>query len=155
MHDAEQAIQQIVKNLESAWNAGDSTAFAAPFTDDADFVDVLGLHHSGRAPIEAGHRHIFDTIYRGSRIGYSVEGIRFVRPDVAIAFIRARLQSHLAVGVDDPRRASHMGEGTREDHARPTMILAKDNGKWQIVGFQNTRIAEGQAEVRSSATRTG
>jgi uncharacterized protein (TIGR02246 family) len=91
MHDAEQEIQQIVKKLERAWNAGDSTAFAAPFAEDADFVDVLGLHHSGRAPIEAGHRQVFDTIYQGSRVGYSVEGIRFVRPDVAIAFIRARL----------------------------------------------------------------
>ena len=148
MHDAEQAIQQIVKQLESAWNAGDSVAYAAPFVDDADFVDVLGLHHNGRAPIEAGHRQIFDTIYRGSTVSYSVEGIRFVRPDVAIAFVRARLLSRLTVGVDDPRRTSQVGEGIREDHARPTMILAKNNGKWRIVGFQNTRIAESETKGR-------
>ncbi|HYM10529.1 MAG TPA: SgcJ/EcaC family oxidoreductase [Bryobacterales bacterium] len=143
MTNDEQAIYQMVQRLEAAWNAGDSAGFAAPFAEDADFVNVLGEHHNGRAAIEAGHRQLFETFYKGSHVTYTVEGIRSVRPDVAVAFIRARLSSRLAVTPDDPNRASHLGESTREDHARPTMVLAKDHGKWQIVAFQNTRVAQG------------
>jgi hypothetical protein len=35
-----------------------------------------------------------------------------------------------------------------EAQARPTMVLSKDGGKWEIVAFQNTKIAEGITEVR-------
>ena len=72
---------------------------------------------------------------------YGVERLRFVRPDVAIAFVHARLSSWLAVGVDDPRREAHVGARMTENQARPTMILAKSGDRWQIVAFQNTRVA--------------
>ena len=34
----EGAIRRIHQQMIDAWNAGDGAAFAAPFTDDADFV---------------------------------------------------------------------------------------------------------------------
>jgi uncharacterized protein (TIGR02246 family) len=141
MNEDEQSIRQIAQQLEYAWNQGDGVAFAAAFAEDAEFIDVLGEYHKGRAIIEAGHRQILTTFYKDSRNEYTVEGIRFIRPDVAVAFIKARLISHLAVGVDDPNRGSQTSATTREDYARPTMVLAKDRGRWQIVTFQNTRIA--------------
>ena len=139
-HD-ERAIRDIVGRCEAAWNAGDGAAWAASFAEDADFVDILGDHHQGRASIEAGHRHIFATIYQGSRVEYRVERLRVVRPDVAIAFLHARLWSRLAVAVDDPRREAHVGSTVSENRSRPTMVLAKAGDRWQIVAFQNTRVA--------------
>jgi hypothetical protein len=68
-----------------------------------------------------------------------VERIRFVRPDVAVAFIQALLLSRLGVAVDDPGRMSHVGETMHEDQARPTMVLAKDGRNWQIVALQDIR----------------
>ena len=129
MANDELAIRQLVKQLEAAWNAGDSVGIAAPFVDDADFVNIMGEYYKGRAPIEAGHRRIFDTIHKGSQVSFAVERVRFVHPDMAIAFLRAHLKFH----SDDVRR---------EGRARPTMVLAKNEGKWQIVAFQFTRIPE-------------
>ena len=139
-HD-ERAIRDIVKGCEAAWNAGDGAAWVASFAEDADFVDLLGDRHQGRPAIEAGHRHIFATIYKGSRVEYRIDRLRFVRPDVAVAFVHARLWSRLAVAVDDPRREAHLGSTMSESQARPTMILAKAGDRWQIVAFQNTRVA--------------
>jgi uncharacterized protein (TIGR02246 family) len=112
-------------------------------------VDILGRHHWGRVAIEAGHRQIFDTIYRGSRNLYSVEQIRFVRPDVAIAFIHARLMSRLGGAVDDARRflRADLDQTMGEAQARPTLLLSKDRDKWEIVAFQNTKIADGVTAV--------
>ena len=146
MSSDEQDIHEIIRQMEAAWNAGNSAAFAAPFAEDADFVDILGRHHRGRAAIEAGHRQIFETIYRGSRNHYTVERIRFVRPDVAVGFIRARLLSWLGGAVDDARRRLRQGEAMSEAQASMALTLARNHDRWEIVAFQNTKIAEGLDE---------
>lgn len=131
----EQAIHAIVKNMEYAWNRGDGRAFAGDMADDADFIDILGRHHSGRDEIAEGHKGIFATIYRGSTVAYSVESIRSLGPLSAIAFLRAKLT------MDDPSREAKAPGGAREEGARPTLMLQKQGGSWKIAGFQNTRIA--------------
>lgn len=91
MMTEERPLQEVVEKLETAWNNYDSAAWAALFAEDADFIHILGGHFHGRNDIEQGHRMIFDTIYKGSRNSFTVEGTRFVRPDVAIVFVRAHL----------------------------------------------------------------
>src|ERR1039457_3086676 len=92
MTGEERALHGMVYQLEAAWNAADSASFAALFAEDADFIHILGGYYTGRAAIEAGHRMIFGTIYKGSSVRYSVEKIRFLRPDVAMIFLRQFLQ---------------------------------------------------------------
>ncbi len=130
-----QAIQSILTRLESAWNVYDSASFAAEFVEDAIFIHVFGGQLDGRDAITASHRRIFDTIYKGSRVSMKLEDVRFVRPDVAIALTSSRLEFP---GRDD---APHV-------EARPTMIVAKEQGDWRIVAFQNTKISELPAGAR-------
>ena len=125
----EAAIQEAVKHLESAWNEYDSKRFAGQFVEDATFIQIFGGQLDGRAAIEASHRAIFDTIYKGSHASFVVRSIRFVRPDVAIVFTRAHL-------------TFHDGSESREIETRPTMIMSRQQARWQIVAFQNTKISE-------------
>ena len=53
------ALENIVRQLEAAWNAMDGSAFAAPFAADADFVNIRGEHFRGQASIAAGHAALF------------------------------------------------------------------------------------------------
>jgi uncharacterized protein (TIGR02246 family) len=103
--------------------------FAASFAENANFIQIFGGQLDGRTAIEASHRHIFDTIYRGSHVSFILRSIRFVRPDVAIVFARA----HLNFNEGDERR---------EIATRPTLIVTKEEARWHIVAFQNTRISE-------------
>ncbi len=129
MTNEERALHKLVYQLESSWNAGDGDAFAALFADDADVIHILGGYYTGRETIRAGHRMIFGTIYKGSTIHYSVEKIKFLRPEIAIVFLRQHLE---------------LGEGARVDEldARPTIVAEKIDDKWRIVAMQNTRISE-------------
>ena len=86
------ALLEIVDKLEQAWNNGDSVAWTAQFASDADFIHILGGFFHGSRDIEQGHRTIFDTIYKGSHNRYQVEKVRFLRPDVAVVFIRTNLK---------------------------------------------------------------
>src|SRR5690349_1248754 len=78
------ALENIVRQLEAGWNAGDGDAFAAPFAKDADFVMVRAEHMRERAVIAAGHTGIFRSIYAGSSNRYTLESVRLLRPDVAL-----------------------------------------------------------------------
>ena len=136
MTSDEKALHEMVYHLEAAWNAADGQSFAEAFAEDADFIHLLGGYYTGRAAIEAGHRMIFGTIYKGGAVRYSVEKIRFVRPDVAIVYLRQYLQFH-------------EGGSASDLEARPTLIADKRDGRWQIVHVQNTRITEtGGKEAR-------
>jgi uncharacterized protein (TIGR02246 family) len=139
MTSEERALRGLVYQLEGAWNAADGAAFAALFADDADFIHILGGYYAGRAAIEAGHRMIFGTICKGSTVRYSVEKIKFLRPDVALVFLRQNLQ-FAENGV------------ARELDARPTMVAENADGKWRIIALQNTRISEvgGAAEIEAA-----
>jgi len=129
MTGEERALHAMVYQLEAAWNAADGAAFAAFFADDADFIHILGGYYTGRAAIEAGHRMIFGTIYKGSTVRYSVEKIKFLRPDLALVFLRQHLQ-FAEDGV------------ARELDARPSIVAEKLHDGWRIVALQNTRISE-------------
>lgn len=121
------AIEEIVKSIQQAWNAGDGKAFAAPFAEDADYVVVNGMHVKGRAAIDMGHQQIFDTFYKGSNIMLTLENVRFVRPDVAIVHVQGRLMFQV-------------GGNTQESDARSTSVVTKNNEGWSIAAFQNTPI---------------
>ena len=121
----EQALRDIVAKLEAAWNASDSVTWASFFADDVDFIHILGVHYTGRAAVETGHRMIWDTIYKGSIVKYVVEKIRPIGPDVAVVFVVGEM-TFFDKGVE------------RHIKARPTMTVHRTGEGWQIAVFQNT-----------------
>jgi hypothetical protein len=51
--DATASVKSVMASLAESWNRHDVTAFAAALRDDADFVNVIGMHWQGRHEIEA------------------------------------------------------------------------------------------------------
>ena len=130
MANDEFALHRMVAQLEAAWNATDSAAWAALFAEDADFVGtVLGMHFTGRAAIEQGHRVIFDTIYKGSHIQFTVEKGRF----------RWSRRCHR---LCSQHLVFYENGAERRGHARPTLVVERSDGVWVIVAFQNTLVAQ-------------
>lgn len=115
--------------LEEAWNSADGQAFAQPFSDSADFVDIRGVRHrGGRTEVAAGHQAIFDTIYRGSTIRYEVTSARVVGADCILAAIDATLSA-----------PSGPLAGTNQSVI--TALIAGDDAGWHIESFHNTLVS--------------
>ena len=123
----EAAIRANVEQIVKGWNAKSGAEFAKPFAEDADYVVINGMKIKGRTAIDKGHQGIFDTIYKNSVLSYAVEQLRFLRPDVAVVHVRAVLK------VTE-------GEQTETGNARLTLVMTKNNDKWEIAAFQNTSI---------------
>jgi uncharacterized protein (TIGR02246 family) len=119
------SIEVLVAHLEEAWNNADADAFAAEFTQDADFVNIRGEYFSGRQSVAEGHAHIFTGIYAGSTIRCTLSHLRALRPGVLLAHLEAAL--HVPAG---PTAGDIL--------AIPSIILVRDGGTWRIASFHNT-----------------
>jgi uncharacterized protein (TIGR02246 family) len=120
------AIEAIVRHLETSWNAMDAEAFASPFQEDADFVNIVGEHARGRAAIVEGHRAIFRDFYADSTTKLTLMAARLLRPEVALAHVQSVL---------DAPKGPLAGRNTGVF----SMVLTKEDGQWTIAAFHNTR----------------
>ncbi len=125
--DPTTTAETLVKRLQNAWNAADGAAFGAPFTPDADFVTIRGELHSGEA-IAIGHQQIFDTIYAGSTVQYTVLEARELDDRVILAHVRGNL-------------SVPAGPLAGEAEAVASIVLVRDGNDHQIAAFHNTLVA--------------
>ena len=61
-------IDAVVSAVVDAWNRHDMKAYSALFTEDADFVNVVGMHFRGRPQIEAVHIDVHRNIFKNSNL---------------------------------------------------------------------------------------
>jgi uncharacterized protein (TIGR02246 family) len=83
--DTVSKIEAVIAALSESWNCHDMVAYASHFTENADFINILGMHWRGRPAIEAQHIAIHETIFRNSQLQELNHTIRFLTPEVAVA----------------------------------------------------------------------
>jgi uncharacterized protein (TIGR02246 family) len=121
-------IEQVLDGMVRAWNAGDGTGWAAHFTPDATFVDVVGRVQRGQAVIAREHQNIFDTIYRGSTLAIEQVGSQDLGGGLRLV--------HTATVLSVPA-----GPRAGEARAVQTNLFRED----RILAFHNTMKVDGAA----------
>ena len=122
----EQIARDVLARLEEAWNAGDGTAFGAPYRDDASFVTIRGELAHGQE-IGAGHAQIFTSIYAGSTNRMELLEAHRVDDDVIVATSRNTLDA-----PHGPLAGVHA--------AMSTSVLVRTEGEWRIAATHNTLV---------------
>jgi uncharacterized protein (TIGR02246 family) len=117
----------LLDQLEQAWNRADGAAFGAAFAEDADFVDIRGDHHQGRAAIGHGHQAIFDSVYAGSTVRYELDAAREVAPGCIVAVGSATLDA-----PGGPLQGIH--------RSRSTLTITEQGDRWAVAAFHNTLV---------------
>ena len=127
----ENAIRSVMDRFMDAWNHHDAKAFAAVFSEDADFTNWRGTGASGRAKIESFHAPMFATILSKSHQEYTDIKTRFIRPDVAAVDVHWKMNGALdAQGNPRPEREGLL-----------SFVMAKNAGHWEIVAMHNLDIS--------------
>jgi uncharacterized protein (TIGR02246 family) len=85
-------VKRVVASLAESWNRHDMASFAAAFCDDADFVNVIGMHWQGRQEIEAKHTVTHRTTFRNSILQMTDQAVRFLSPSIALAHVSTELK---------------------------------------------------------------
>jgi uncharacterized protein (TIGR02246 family) len=117
----EQLIHQVVADWEDAWNRHDMTAMGSLVSDDADFVNVWGMHWHGRELIEKEHADRHRAQFKDSRWITREVRVQFLKPDVALV--------HFWWAMQPPREGLF------------TWLLLSEQGQWRIRAAHNTNIA--------------
>ncbi|MFG2821318.1 SgcJ/EcaC family oxidoreductase [Kitasatospora sp. NPDC048365] len=120
------AVRAFFETHRAAW--GDTEAYAACFTEDADYVTFFGGHLVGRAGIADGHRGLFEGVLKGSRLYAEITGLAMLGPDTALVHSRG--------AVLKGRRDRPAG---RALSVQTYVLVRGADGGWLIRSFQNTR----------------
>ena len=108
---------ELVHDLVSAWNAGDSKAFASLFTEDAQYVTGDGAWLDGREAIE----------------GFVAGAERRDTALVTVQELTIRVYDRVATAVFRWR-----GSGDVPVGGVVTCVLLDQLGRWKVVHLQNT-----------------
>ena len=123
----ESAVRELMHRMADGWENGDANEFASVFSDDAQYVNAPGQRIHGRKAIAESHRRVFDTFFKGTRLGRGYPArIYAVAPDVILV----------------ESCGSVLFPGEKEENVPPngliTLVCAKGSDGWRIVSFQNT-----------------
>jgi uncharacterized protein (TIGR02246 family) len=124
----EAAIRALYQQMMEGWNKGSSEAFAAPFTEEADFIAFDGTRFKGRQEIISSHEPLFEKWMKGSRLVEYAMDIRLLDQNSALI--------HVVGGTVMPGQV----EPSPERDSIQTLVAVRRRGKWWLTAFQNTRI---------------
>ncbi|MEV5832335.1 SgcJ/EcaC family oxidoreductase [Nocardia sp. NPDC052112] len=124
------AIEQIIANVETAYNTNDAELMTADFTANAAVVNAVGALIVGKDALLDANRQGLAGFLKDQYVRYEVADIVFLRPDIAIAHKLARA-------------TTAEGELIDIDHAMIALyVLVKANGRWWTAARQNTLIPQ-------------
>jgi uncharacterized protein (TIGR02246 family) len=131
----EAALRHALAQQAEAWNRHDARAWVAPFSEDAEFVNILGMILKGRAEIERRHAEIFAGIFASTRVVVTTRSVRLLGASGAVAETDYELRGYarLPPGVQ-PTDA----DGTLRTRLKYVWELRPDG--WRVVSAQNTAV---------------
>ena len=128
----EKAIQEIMKDQETAWNKHDMKAFTKSFRDDVDGINIVGMYWRGKVKILKHLTDFHKTNFKDLEETLEEVNVHSIGDGYAIAIVIWKVGAFKAPsGVEIPA-CRH----------RSTLVFAKGTDGWKVVHFHNTTIDE-------------
>ena len=119
----EAAIRAIVNHWQQTWENFDASPLAQDYASDADWLNAFGLRLKGSAKIlDFVSTVVKRANVQGRHTTWGESTVRFVRPDVALAY-----RDYSTIGHKTPN-----GQEMPERKTHATWFLTKEGGKWRI-----------------------
>ncbi len=125
------AIRDLVVAWEKNWNAHDMDAMGMLITEDADFVNVAGLHWKGRAQIVKEHAERHRTNLKLSHWDTRDVAIQALSSEIALVHIEWGMTGD--TDFDGTPREPRNGIFS--------WIVVKKDSRWLIRAVQNTNVS--------------
>lgn len=126
----ETSIRGLFAAYQNDWNHHDMQAMGNLFTEDAEWINVVGMHWRGKPDIVKAHEIYHRLLFTKTGINFTNIAIRPIAPNVAVAVI------------DEDFDASQLPDGGTRPASKDILsfILAKRDGQWKIVHGHNTIV---------------
>lgn len=129
-----QTPEDIAALFVDAWMARDARAFANLFSEDAEFINVVGLWWHNREAIFKAHDYGLKTIFNNSTLKVVRSRIKYLNDTICVIHLKMRLTgqtSHDGIEVPGERRNII------------SMVLQQFDDRWLCVAAHNTDVVPG------------
>jgi uncharacterized protein (TIGR02246 family) len=126
----EHKIRAVLLAYGEAWNRHDMSSMRQLFTDDADWINIVGMHWRGKSAVLTAYDAFWRTIFQKMEITVTDVAIRAIASDIAVAVVALRASEFTTPD----------GKLRPATQDRLSVILANREGEWRIVHGQNTVV---------------
>lgn len=126
--EVKKAIEERVKKVETAWNAGDFEEMAAAYTEDATLMTPMSKA-TGKEEIRRTIREDHEGPMRGTQARMEVTSVRTVSPTVAIADVKQTIENG--------------GPGVPSE-AHITLVAVKEGNEWKAQAVRSLPVMDPQ-----------
>jgi uncharacterized protein (TIGR02246 family) len=128
------AIRAILDRQTDAWNRHDMEAFVADTMPDVDWINIVGMHWTGREAVLKAHTVLHKGIFANSRLLQpEITMMREIAPNVVV-------ETH--VNRIEGAAAQSSGAAYPDSGNLITMVFVKTQAGWRIAHAHNTTIDE-------------
>lgn len=125
---------EIPNLFKEAWMKRDANMLASLFTEDAEFVNVVGLWWHNRKDIEKAHAYGFEHIFGTSELAVRKTKVKYLSDEIAVVHARMRLINQSPKGdVETPSHRQNIF----------SFVVQKFEDQWLCVSAHNTDIIPG------------
>lgn len=128
------AIRKILSEQTKAWNQHDAQAWVRDFSQDADFINIIGTHFNGQNATKLRHAALFNGIFKNTHLEVKIWKVRLLGSQAAIVETVQTLRGYDAL----PPLIQPTEPGVLK--TRMKYVLQKQAGRWKIISAQNTAI---------------
>lgn len=121
------AVQALIAQITTAWNANDAEALCTVYAEDASVV-LPGAILKGRPDTEAWMAGAFEGKWKGTHVlGHPIE-LRYIREDIMLLISHGG--AYYPGDEEVPERFAIRG----------IWVFVKNDGEWLIHGYGNTPV---------------
>jgi uncharacterized protein (TIGR02246 family) len=135
----QKAVADMMTTMTQAWNAGNATAYADNFADQADYIDAGGAVYTTRDQFQQRLAELFRTAYKGAHADIKVRRLYFARPRVLICDLDVTITKYRSA---PPGFTSSTGQPLQ---VRLRYVLSSESKGWLILAGQETQVRKQEA----------
>ncbi|HET9320860.1 MAG TPA: SgcJ/EcaC family oxidoreductase [Bryobacteraceae bacterium] len=142
--NALQDIEAVFAQMAELWNRHDTRAYTALWAEDADFVNVIGMHRRGRKELLAEMDYLHADRFKDTHIRIERRTVKFLTPEFALAHVWWEMNG-------DPGMP---GIPTVNGRRRGvfTHVLQLTPEGWRFIASQNTDVLPVPDPIRAGET---
>ena len=125
------AIEGVIAKFNQSWNEQQGAGISNLYDNDADFINIYGMHITGNSDIELRHKQILQRFLKNSKLSTNNINLKEITPEVVSAYVIWTLK-----GYREPKADDKIPGETREGVF--THIFLHKNNHWLITATQNT-----------------
>jgi len=130
--ESKKEIEGIFASMADSWNRHDMRAYAELWREDADFVNVVGMHRHNREELLAELNWLHADRFKNTQIRIASQSVKLLSPEIALAHVTWEM-------TGDPGMPSHpTKDGKRQGIF--THVLQRMSEGWRFAASQNTDI---------------